>query len=81
MKKRILEVKGVTELTKKEQTLINGSAGPIAFCGPNGDCPPGSTCDGDYCYADGGGNPGGGNCHEPTRFCIPPETGCGCVYC
>ena len=79
MKKQILLVKGAVVLTKKEQTKINGS-GPIAICGRNGDCPQGSTCMGDYCYADGGGGNPSGGCNEPTRFCCFPETGCGCVY-
>ncbi|WP_430411144.1 hypothetical protein [Kordia sp.] len=80
MKRKILKVQGAIELTKKEQTHING-AGPIALCDMYGNCPPGSTCIGDVCYTndDGGGNPGGG-CNEPKRVCQPWETGCGCVY-
>jgi len=79
MKKQILQVKGAVVLTKKEQQRINGS-GPIALCDEFGNCPQGSTCIGDVCYTDGGGNPGGGGCNEPQRICTFPETGCGCVY-
>jgi hypothetical protein len=81
MKKQILQVKGVTQLTKKEQRTINGGNNPVAICDPYGNCPSGTSCAPDgFCYEySSGGNPGTG-CSEPLRICILPETGCGCVY-
>ncbi|AXG68759.1 hypothetical protein KORDIASMS9_00975 [Kordia sp. SMS9] len=80
MKKQILQVKGATALTKKEQRQINGG-NPIAICDRNGDCPSGSSCAPDgLCYRDANGGSGSGGCNEPMRICVLPETGCGCVY-
>lgn len=83
MIKNILNLTGVQQINRKQQKNINGSGGCSAsLCTADGGCPAGSTCEDGICECDstGGGGSGGGSCNEPTRFCLPGETGCGCVY-
>ncbi len=75
MKKNMLQLKGVTVLSKKAQMSIK-AAGAVGLCDESRNCPRGTDCRGGLCYT----NSGGGNCNEPIRICMDHETGCGCVY-
>ena len=82
MKKNILALEGVTQLTKTAQKFFNGGQGtPIGDCYSDDDCPSGSSCQGELCITDCPNNPNPpGGCSEPIRDCQWPETGCGCRY-
>ncbi|AZA83445.1 hypothetical protein C1637_21015 [Chryseobacterium lactis] len=77
-------MKNLKKLKRSHLISINGGDYAYADCDIEGNCPAVSGsyyCSGGTCYrSTGGGNPGGGTCHEPQRDCMPWETGCGCVY-
>ncbi|WP_027385774.1 bacteriocin-like protein [Chryseobacterium gregarium] len=80
-------MKNLKKLARKELSVIHGGDTAYAFCDSSGVCPPTfpsnaqTYCSDGICYRiTGGGNPGGGGCHEPSHFCESWETGCGCIY-